>query len=152
MIRWCFLCRGILSLPYIFFALILPISTFGLRALLLIFNGAMFFRGSLCFFLAILSGKYHWSQKASFERLGFLKITIINSDILWWLRYQQLSSLVICLFMMIGGRMVFTKYSSEYHRALLWYSRFSLRGLDCFIYSFVGLSSRGISGRLRILR
>ena len=150
LITMSFLYKEIVSYSYIFFSLILPISTFVLIAILLVSHGARFLERNLHLFASILLGRCRLSKIASFKKLGFLKITPINLGIIWLLQYQLLNSLVPCLFRWIEGMIVFTKYFLEYHHALLLYFHFNLIGLDCFLCSFVDLLKLGIHGKLKI--
>ena len=118
-IKKSFLYKELLSLSCIFFLLILPISTFDLIILLLVFSEVRFFGRNLHLLASILLGRCRRSEIASFKKLGFLKTIIIHLGILWLSQYRQQSSLVLCLFMWIEGMIVFTKYFLEYHRALL---------------------------------
>ena len=81
-IKKSFLYKELLSLSCIFFLLILPISTFDLIILLLVFSGVRFFGRNLHLLASILLGRCRRSEIASFKKLGFLKTIIIHLGIL----------------------------------------------------------------------
>jgi hypothetical protein len=126
-----------LSLPYIFFLLILSISAFNLKVMLLISIWFQFFQKNWGLFASILLVKYYWTIVASSQRLGFSWIIAISLGIIWLLLYPQLNSLAPFLFQWIEGMRIFTIYFLEYRHALLLCFSFSLIGLDYSKYNFV---------------